>query len=362
MTIKILHQYHNNAFDTVKALEQIADVEFLTYRTSKLVPGIAYQQPVTVGRRFRQYIPWQLWRLIPATTDILILKHINDPINFFPYLIAWVKGIKCVVIVQRPTSHSFPGYHLLHSLLTWFLRVADARALAVTKEGLHWVTKHSLKAAYIPACINPHRFRLSLAHRGTPSPHILRLLTVSKYQKRKNLPLLIQAIAELQKKYPHIFISLTVVGNLSQRTESREEYKTVRDAITQHKLGKNVTLRANVLYQDMPTEYTQADAFILAAESEPLGYAVVEAMASGLPVICTSEVGASSYIQEGENGYVVAPRSFEAIMEALHKLIRKDGTVDTELLTKLGQASKELVDKNHSPGTFIKRFRALTQA
>lgn len=358
MIIRILHQYHNNMYDTVKALEKIARVEFLSYRTSKLTPGITAQQSSVFGKKFKMYVPWHLWSMLSYDTNVLVLKHLNDPINFFPYLFAWVKGIRCVVIVQRPTALSFPGYIFLQSLLIKFLQHIDARIMAVTKDGYTWAQSLHLKTSYIPTCIDPQRFKVS--HLNT-NPNQLHLLTVSKYQDRKHLPLLIQAVAELQQRYPAISFSLSIVGSLSQRKPSQDEYLHVQDEIKRSGLEKKILLKTNIPYSEMPTEYANAHAFILPAEREPLGYAIVEAMAAGLPVFCSTDVGAVSYVQEGENGYVFAPNSYQEIVRAIGHCITPEGITNTQLLTQLGRRSTKIIDAQHSPEKLKSSFLNLLQ-
>jgi glycosyltransferase involved in cell wall biosynthesis len=70
--------------------------------------------------------------------------------------------------------------------------------------------------------------------------------------------------------------------------------------------------------------------------SEGFGYAVVEAMASGLPVIVTKNTGAADLIVDGKNGYIVAPGDPEAIRERLAHL-----AAHPSLLREMGHAARE---------------------
>ncbi len=59
--------------------------------------------------------------------------------------------------------------------------------------------------------------------------------------------------------------------------------------------------------------YKKADIFILPSLHESFGLVVLEAMASGLPVIVTDQVGASDHVLEGENGFIVPAGSVEVL-------------------------------------------------
>lgn len=356
MIIKILHQYHNNMFDTVRALEKMADVEFLSYRISKLVPGIRNRQPAILGRGLRCYLPWQLWQLIPRTTDILILKHVNDPINLIPYLIAWLKKIHCVVVVQRPTHRNFPGYQLLFRLLMAWLNWQNVAIMAQTKEGWRDMKLYGKRTRYIPACVNPGRFARSTRVRP---PGQLHLLAVAKYQERKNLTRLIEALAQLRQRHQRLDLRLTIVGTLAPKPGPKALLAALQDQLERWRLEPCVRLVTNVPYEEMPSWYARADVFIFPAEHEPLGYAVVEAMAAGMPILCSQDVGAASYVEEGHNGWLLAPDSTKAIVEGCERFIRESGEVDGGILARFGQRSRKIIVQKHAPEVFLKHFQML---
>ncbi|WP_239331828.1 glycosyltransferase family 4 protein [Frankia sp. CiP3] len=75
-----------------------------------------------------------------------------------------------------------------------------------------------------------------------------------------------------------------------------------------------------------PTEvascYTAADVAVLASrEPEPFGYANIEAMLAGVPVITTNHGGPAEYIEDGVSGLLVPPSQPAAIAQALDRLL-----------------------------------------
>jgi UDP-glucose:(heptosyl)LPS alpha-1,3-glucosyltransferase len=74
---------------------------------------------------------------------------------------------------------------------------------------------------------------------------------------------------------------------------------------------------------DVERLYAAADAVVLAARYEPFGNVVLEALASGRPVITSRAVGASDLVRSGVNGWVVAEAGAAALGQALQKL--RDG-------------------------------------
>lgn len=78
--------------------------------------------------------------------------------------------------------------------------------------------------------------------------------------------------------------------------------------------GITVTFRTGDPYKS----YAEADLFILPSLHESFGLTVLEAMASGLPIIVSNTVGASQHIIEGKNGFVVSPGSVSELADRIN--------------------------------------------
>ena len=83
--------------------------------------------------------------------------------------------------------------------------------------------------------------------------------------------------------------------------------------------------------------FNEADIFVLPSYQESFGIAVAEAMAAGLPVIVSDQVGIASEIQEYGAGLVV-PCSAQSLAEGLKSL-----TANVFLSQQMGKRGKELV-------------------
>ncbi len=84
----------------------------------------------------------------------------------------------------------------------------------------------------------------------------------------------------------------------------------------------------------MPVVYELADAFVLASGYETFSLVTFEAAASGLPILATPVNGVRELIEDGRNGFLVAPDP-DAIAERLRRL-----AADPALRERLGAAAR----------------------
>ncbi|MEM1135152.1 MAG: glycosyltransferase family 1 protein [Bacteroidota bacterium] len=128
---------------------------------------------------------------------------------------------------------------------------------------------------------------------------------------RKNLKLLLEAYKDLEEKYP--FLQLKIAGAFPERTSSPSH------AIS---LGiKNIRFTGYLPDEEMPEFYRQADLFIFPSEYEGFGFAPLEAMACGTPVLC-AKGGALQEISGG--GANLFDYDKDDLVEKASQLIESD--------------------------------------
>ncbi len=114
---------------------------------------------------------------------------------------------------------------------------------------------------------------------------------------------------------------------------------TLRDSIARFHLADRVHLAG--LRRDVARALNDVDVLVSSSHSEAMPLAVLEAMASGLPVVATRVGGVPDMIDQGESGWLVAPNDFEDIAARLQQIVGMPG----ELARMSAAARKRAVDK-----------------
>ena len=86
------------------------------------------------------------------------------------------------------------------------------------------------------------------------------------------------------------------------------------------KLGDDATFLGWQYGTDLARIYASADVFMFASRTDTFGQVLLEAQASGLPVVAVGEGGPTSLIEDGETGLLTSDRP-EALADAVHQLV-----------------------------------------
>jgi len=179
---------------------------------------------------------------------------------------------------------------------------------------------------------------------STPLPaRGFRALYVGALSLRKGIPDLLAAVARAQ-------VALWLVG---PRQPEVEPFLREHAGRFEH--------HGAVPQARLPGFYAQADVFVIASLEEGLALVIPQALACGLPVICTTNSGGDDLVRDGENGFVVPIRDPEAIAARL-ALLRDDPA----RLAAMRQAA--LASVAHGRGwreygvAIAERYRALVAA
>ncbi len=127
---------------------------------------------------------------------------------------------------------------------------------------------------------------------------------------------------------------------------------TLRDSIARFKLGDRVHLAG--LRRDVASVLNDIDVLVSSSHSEAMPLAVMEAMASGLPIVATRVGGVPDMIDQGESGWLVTPNDFEEIAQRLQQILATPGE-----LARMGAAARRRAVEKMALAESIERMAAL---
>jgi glycosyltransferase involved in cell wall biosynthesis len=161
---------------------------------------------------------------------------------------------------------------------------------------------------------------------------------VGRLVREKGIEELVTAVGGVARRYPEAV--LLIVGEaLPSDLDARRE---LEDRIRVEGLEPKVVFAG--FRDDMPRMYRAMDVFVLPSYREGAPRSVMEAMASGKPVVATDIAGCRDQVVHGVTGILVPPRDPDSLESALLHLLG-----DSELRRRFGEAgrarARELFDE-----------------
>jgi glycosyltransferase involved in cell wall biosynthesis len=290
-------------------------------------------------------------KILLASQGKQITVSPQDPLflGFLGYLLA--RSAKAPLSVQVHgdyfSAHWKKG-SFFRPLLRFLIRfvLTRARKIRVVSERI----KHSLLMQNIPASkivvlpIRPELEKFQSAVRTRPVDDTFVILTASRLESEKDIQRLVSAFAEMRKSCPGAM--LRIVGSGYEKPFLEEHIKAC-----------GVTDYTELIpwTEQIEKEMVNADVFALASKHEAYGLVLVEALASGVPVV-TTDVGCVGEVVEHEvHGLVVKEGGVEPYARALMRMY-----TDAELRRSASGAGRVLGRElsNVSQGEYAKKWVA----
>lgn len=273
-------------------------------------------------RNFKQWKPDLIWAFFgfPSGFTALAMKV------FFriPYIISLRGGD---VPGFRP--YDFRKFHRIGGP---FIRLVwnHAAAVVANSEGLK---KLALKFHNkIPIQVIPNGIDLDYFKPSPRDGKIPQLLFTGRVVYQKGLDLLIRALGAM-KEYDW---ELSIIGDGSFKNQ-------LHHLVDEKQLTRRVRFHGWCKQEQLLPILAQAHIFVNPSRHEGMPNAVLEAMASGLPIIATKIAGNEDLVIDGKNGFLVANENVEELRKALITLL-----TNKPLRLKMGKESRAMVEKKFS--------------
>ena len=233
-----------------------------------------------------------------------------------------------------------PINRLLNVLGKWIVRAADTVRVESPTEKQH-LTILGVPAErvwVIPILHNLQRFAqadgTAIRARHLDGPYTEMVLFVGRLAPEKDIPTLLHAVPRLAHLRPGARIVIVGRGH---------EGNALRQMATELELGDRVVFVGGVSGEELPAYFHACDVFVLPSIYEGIPTVLVEAAASGKPVVSTRTRNVDDVVVHGQTGLIVPVRDPAELALALARVLS-----DPAWAREMGQAGRELVHTRFS--------------
>lgn len=258
------------------------------------------------------------------------ISKYSSELNAFDYFISARKSARIVAFLDNPIHFSllmkekYPGLRLIISerndpklhdsslssglFIRKYYHYADRIVFQSTGAKEYYSKDIQNKGVIIP---NPITQNLPEPYLGVRKKKIVNFCRISH---QKNLPLLIDAYAKFYKK--HHDYSLEIIGDTGNE-EGKEVLRKINDMIQSYGLSQTITIKP--FDPNLHNAIKDYAMFVSSSDYEGMSNSMLEAMAIGLPTICTDcpAGGAREIIRDHENGLLVPVKDADALCKAM---------------------------------------------
>src|SRR6266436_282733 len=147
----------------------------------------------------------------------------------------------------------------------------------------------------------------------------------------------VRAMPEVRAKFPGTRLLLAGDGPCRERLEG---------------LAKQLSLQSAVIFagfvEDVAQVYAALDIFVFPSLAEPLGTSLLAAMAWGLPVLAVASGGVPEYVEDGNNGLLVARPDADLLSAGMLRLLNEES-----LRMRLGREARRTIEERLSAGRMV---------
>jgi glycogen synthase len=277
---------------------------------------------------------WWAWRLGIPTVTTLIGMDVYDP-HYRPAApwralmrraLARTQAVVCISTFVR-------------DVVQGEYRLAPGVPLAVVPHGVDVKTFH------------PQAARDDLRARYGVGRQERLVLTVQRLYPRKGVGTFLEAAALVARQVPDT--RFLVVGDGPERPRLERQAASLG-------LDGRVRFTGTVPGADLPSLYASADVFAFHTLHEGFGIVLLEALASGCPVVTTAAGGTLDIVRPGETGLLVAPGDAPALAGAVVRLLR-DRALAAQLRARGRQVVESEFDWDHVSGRYLEIFETVAR-
>jgi glycosyltransferase involved in cell wall biosynthesis len=217
-----------------------------------------------------------------------------------------------------------------------------AEEVAASLERLYGIQRCRVISNCIPTDIyaNPRTPRKEWRTKEGFKDSDILFVCVARFAPQKNHALLLKSFAAGPASDPRAHLALVGEGEL--RTDLEEQTRKLNLEGKVHFLG---------LRSDVSDVLGATDVFVLSSDYEGNPLSVLEAMASGLPIVSTAAGGVPNLFEAGKEGFLVAPGDLHGLAKSMNSLLQ-----DRAARESMGAAAASRARKNFDVSNMVRAY------
>jgi glycosyltransferase involved in cell wall biosynthesis len=286
-------------------------------------------------------------RLVTQLKPHATLAFFGLPSGAVAWLIKRIYGMPYVVSLRGGDVPGFRPYdfRIYHRMIAPFLRIIwkQAAAVVANSKGLRKLALAFDSHFEIPVIPNG----IDLDYYQTPDREwsFPRLLSVGRLVHQKGLDLAMRALGGLKE----VDWEWHIAGD-------GPEMQALQTLARQLGIADRVKFLGWQSREQLVQTYRQTNVFLFPSRHEGMPNAVLEAMASGMPVIASCIAGNDELVLNEQTGYLVPSEDIDALQTALKKLLN-----DAALRQEMGRAARRLAQESYSWESTARQYAYLLE-
>ena len=283
--------------------------------------------------------------------------HTYDPLFFgmMGVIIKFITGAKLIVEVngeykvaaflqKKHTFQSKVKKSLFLTVISVVLKLSDIHKFLNDNQKNQW-SKCSInkKAVIFHEFVPTYIFSEKVSEEGNY------IFFIGHPFHLKGVDILIKAFLKISDKFPQY--KLKIVGHCHGRDKERNMY------IDMCQGNANIEILKPVYYDEAIKLFKQCIFFVLPSRTEAMGRVLIEAMASGKPVIGSRVGGIPQVIEDEGNGFLFTSEDADELAEKMERLLS-----NKELRKRMGQRSLELIETRFSAQKYVEYFTEMLRS
>jgi len=261
--------------------------------------------------------------MAPSNYSLAVLHQVYTLSTILGYRYAKKNGIPYAVFPHGSLTHyhesdsSFIKSIAKRLIISRILYEADVIIVTCTNESEDLEISLRAKTVLLPygAVISKDSFENE--NTGFHNTLNMRILFSGRFDKKKNLPLLIAAMPLIVSKFPRLILDIAGTG-------SEVERSILVKLIHELNIEKNVEFHGWVDRSEMEQLFRSASLLVLPSENENFAQVVSEALSSGVPCVVSQFVGTSDIVARHDAGEIIEELTPESVAAAVLKVLEGD--------------------------------------